>query len=189
MTICIGVIDDTGCTLVADGLGTSACVEIHDIPKIHTVGGVSFAVSGVVSGIEIMTEALECELARTKDKSVSLSVLSGILRRIVGEREWHPEADRGGRPPYWDMAFLLTDGRSLALICTDLSAAFVRGSMETVGTGNEMAVGAYYQAIRSGLNMHNAARNAVQITSKYSSGCGGQMSQVKVTSDRAILES
>ena len=114
MTICIGVLDEAGCTIVADGLGVSACVKKHDIVKIDTLLGVMFAVSGTLNGLEVMREALAAEMGRNDAGLVSLSGLSNELRQVLDSRGWHSDTDRGGGPPYWDLSYLLTDGHSLA---------------------------------------------------------------------------
>ncbi len=187
MTICMGVLDDAGCTLVADGLGVSACVEHHEIKKIDTHLGISFALSGSLSGKRIMREALEMELARNAAGVISLAGLSSALRQILIARDWNPEPDRGGRPPWWDLAFLLTDGCSLALVTTDMDVDFAVDSMETVGTGNEMAEGAYYHAIQIGIDVRTAAWDAVTIAARHSHGCGGLIHESFTACNEKIL--
>ncbi len=192
MTIAIGVIDDVGCTIVADGLGVSACVKKYDIAKIDSHLGITFAVSGVLSGKEIMREALDMEMERTAGERVSLVGLSNKLRQAVESRGWHPDSDRGGDPPHWSLSYLLTDGHSLAVVYTCMAARFVDGSlddgvMDTIGSGNEMAEGVYRRAIEAGVDIRDAARDAIRITSEYSVGCGGKSFEVFTPHDKAIL--
>ena len=185
MTICMGVLDDAGCILVADGLGVSACVEHHEIEKIDTLLGVSFALSGSLSGKRIMREALE--LTQNAAGVISLAGLSSALRQILIARDWNPEPGRNGQPPYWDLAFLLTDGYSLVLVTTDMEAAFTIESMETVGTGNEMAEGAYHHAIHIGVDVRKAAWDAVSIAARHSHGCGGKIRESFTACNETIL--
>ena len=189
MTICIGVIDDTGCTLAADGLGTSACVEYHRIQKIQTYKGITFAIAGALTGIEVMQEAIDAVLSCDPSGVIRLPALSAALRGILGERGWTPDSDRGGRPPYWDLSFLLTDGYHLAVVNSDMTVTLVDEDMETIGVGNEVAVGAFRQALKvPGKTGHEAAWDAVLVAAEFSSGCGGQSMRTKITSDKPILK-
>ncbi len=192
MTICIGVLDNVGCTIVADGLGVSAAVKSHGIVKISSHLGITFAVSGTLNGLEIMRQALEAEMERTVGERVPLASLSNGLRQVLSDCGWHSDSDRGGSPPHWDLAYLLTDGHSLAVVYTCMAAMFSSGSlddgvMETIGSGNEMAEGAYRRAIEAGADIRDAARDAIRIASEFSVGCGGSPSEVFIPRDRAIL--
>lgn len=187
MTICIGVIDDAGCTLATDSLGISGRVKRHGVQKIYSYLGVSFVISGDLSGRTILLKALQDEMERSDSKSVSLTNLSNLLRKAMSEREWHPDSDRGGSHPFWDVAFLLTDGSSLVLVATDLAAEFLDWPMDTIGVGNEMAEGVYHYAVSNGKDVHSAAWDAVSTTAMHASACGGDVQVKFLPRDKAIL--
>ncbi len=187
MTIAIGVLDEVGCLMVADGLGVGSGMERHEVQKIHSHLGLTFAMSGYTTGRVILESAIEVEMGRNAGNQVSLAGLSKALRADLNAREWLTDTDRGGSPPYWDLAFLLTDGHSLAIVLTDMSAEFWDDPMACIGSGIEMATGVYHYAVQLEMDVREAARAAVVVSAKYLHHCGGKVHSVVVPRGKKIL--
>lgn len=189
MTIGVGAIDHGGVWLASDSMGSAGPMRYNEVRKIFYFRHLAYVISGTYAGAHFIYKALTAtyEQRPCKESSViSVTEMSFELKKILAEAYWPPHQE-DGRPPFWDLSFLLTDGQSLYEFQTNLHPERVK-VFEAIGSGLEMAYGAFYACYENDASTEMSVRAAAETCSKYHLSCGGKVRLDIITSPQGDEE-